>query len=691
VLPDLTVLIAILLGLSALDEQPVDPVLAVVGTLACVCVAVGMTWTGGERGTRAVREERPEVAFASARWVGLWPLLGWIACLEFFHWGFFVGDALGRETWLLRYLLLFLPSLVMFASGWVQQARIEEAVAASRGAVIPAGGPAYAVRQGLKRNAIALLPMFLIIGLLEGVWILGELGVPGVRSVALWLEAMPMLALALMLAVLALLTLFLPAILRRVLPTEPLPPGAARTRLERHAAAIGLRYKELLLWKTTGRVLNAMVVGVTPRTRLIFMTDALLRHLPEEEVLAVFSHEAGHAKRRHLPLFLVLFVTTAVLFQVAGDLLAPWGVNPMLLTALELAFLWFVLLGSVSRIFEREADLFGARFATASSPSTESVVLPGLGAPLPAGAAWMIRALERIRLLSGRGASHRHGSIEERVRYIAAWATSEDVRADFRVRRRRLHQAILLSVLAAAAALAWRLPGDLRLGRAEVAAQAAAEAYEAGTAARKDGDEPAARAHWERAYEGFTRAASIVGADDSLRGRHLGLYARFNAADSAFHGLDDEVRGRAGFEDMLAYARARGLDGTDTRALRYQAQIDLGRIRAHAGDPAAWASWTEARALQPAGDAETGAYYRARARLLRAVLLARVEVALGLAAVADPLGLFLPLLAGQDALGPGAPRRMLRSLTERRDEGVSWDELRRDARLELERLPASDE
>ena len=134
---------------------------------------------------------------------------------------------------------------------------------------------------------------------------------------------MPLLALGVMFVLLALLSL--PAADRhpaRAAHRASARPGPLRDRLERHAAALKLRYRDLLVWKTKGGVLNAMVIGFTPRTRLIFLTDALLRRLPEEEVLAVFSHEAGHAKRHHLPLFLVLFVTTGVLFHIAGDLLA---------------------------------------------------------------------------------------------------------------------------------------------------------------------------------------------------------------------------------------------------------------------------------------------------------------------------------------------------------------------------------
>ena len=62
-----------------------------------------------------------------------------------------------------------------------------------------------------------------------------------------------------------------------------------------------------MLWPTNGTIINAMVVGFTPGTRRIFLTDKIIQDLPEDELMAVFFHEAGHAKHHHLPLLLMLF------------------------------------------------------------------------------------------------------------------------------------------------------------------------------------------------------------------------------------------------------------------------------------------------------------------------------------------------------------------------------------------------
>lgn len=686
-LPDLTILLALVIGLMALTEGPVDPVLALVGTAASVCVAVALTWTSGERGVRAVEAARSPEVFTAVRWVGLWPLIGWVAALFFFDWGTFVAVTVPRTSWLVRYIVLFLPAAVLFPMAWVQRGRIEAAIAATRGALLPTGGRSHALRQGLKRNGIALLPLGVIIGLLEGIWLLGEWNVPGLRPLARWLEAMPLLTLGLMFGVLALLSLFLPAIFRRVLSTTPLPPGRIRSLLEAQASALGLRYRDIGVWNTTGRVLNAMVVGFTPRTRLIFLTDALLERLSEEEILAVFSHEAGHARRHHLPLFLVMFVASAVLFHVAGDILEAW-VDPYVITTLQLLFLWFVLLGSVSRLFEREADVYGAEHAAALFPAEEETpVAPDRNGGFPAGTAYMIRSLEHIQHLSGRGSSHRHGSVNERVRFLAAYAMLPAVRARFRVVRRRLALAIAGTVLLAVFVLAWQIPLEANRARAILALDDARVAYEEATRLRSEGREEEAKAQWRLAYDGFAHAANRVETRKDARSKTLGLIARFNAADSAFHGLEDEQLGKRDFEAMLALADVSDLPSEVTRPLTFHAHVDLGRILAHEHDPEAFNHWPKARAALPEGTSSEEAWYRARLQLLRGVLLARVATGLRIGAFFDPLGVLEPAVRARLGNVARSSRRVLEDLARRHERGVEWDELRRDARAEIGRLP----
>jgi hypothetical protein len=269
---------------------------------------------------------------------------------------------------------------------------------------------------------------------------------------------------------------------------------------------------------------------------------------------------------------------------------------------------------------------------------------------------------------------------------LARCALQPGERSLFAIKRRRLSIAIAASVVLAVVAVGWRLPGDVDIARAYVAMSAAGESYQEGVKARAAGREQEARAHWQLAYEGFERAALVLRDGTDVRARGLRFSSLFGAADSAFHGLDDEIRGRAGFERLLAYAEASGLPRELTQFERNKALVDLGRILAHESDPAAFDTWSRARSTLPRGGLEGESWYRARLRLLRAVLLVRVEIGLDLARIVDPLGLIANATIGDRRDLHGTGRAMLEGLAGRRERGDQWDELRRDARLELERL-----
>ncbi|MFV1958626.1 MAG: M48 family metalloprotease, partial [Planctomycetota bacterium] len=503
-----------------------------------------------------------------------------------------------------------------------------------------------------------------LLALLDGLWILGSWGVPGMRSLSRWIEAVPLLSVGVMLFLLAALSWFLPFLMRWLLSTKPLPPGPMREHLERQARALGLRYGEIVVWNTQGRSLNAMVVGFTPRTRTIFITDALLASLPPDEILAVFSHEAGHAKRHHLPLFLVLFVATALLFEVAASILEGRGVPGILLIGLDLAFIWFVLLGSISRFFEREADFYGARHAADLDPDAPGTEVPGLEVPLPAGAARMIRALERIRRLSGRGSSHRHGTIESRIEAVAAFATDPSVQKRFARRKRRLLGLTGLALGAAVLVTAINLPREIAFAHSVLAFEDAIADYE--TALEIGPGKEAARSTWKRAHAGFTGIVASLDPAGDARTQELRLRALFNAADTLLHGLGDEAGAKRAFTALLGAIPATGLDAGVTGPLSFQARVEVGRILAHEGRvEEARRQLVRARAEMPDAEGDEGTWYRTRRTLLEAVVRGaegRVDEA----------------------------RALLRDrvLHASRSDAPEWVEIRRDARQELERLGA---
>jgi STE24 endopeptidase len=186
-----------------------------------------------------------------------------------------------------------------------------------------------------------------------------------------------------------------PVLLRFIWSTVPLPDGPLRNRFVQTCRRIGLRYREILLWRTHGLAVNAAVMGFVPRLRYILVSDALLQTMNDDEIEAVFGHEAGHVRHWHLHFFalfgLLSTFVASIAFLLFGftyklndphyirSLLAgvvpynpaqdPVGLvyDPAILGLIVLAALlacWLFGFGWLSRKFERQADLYGIRCIT---------------------------------------------------------------------------------------------------------------------------------------------------------------------------------------------------------------------------------------------------------------------------------------------------------------------------------------
>ncbi|HWE96969.1 MAG TPA: M48 family metallopeptidase [Tepidisphaeraceae bacterium] len=162
--------------------------------------------------------------------------------------------------------------------------------------------------------------------------------------------------------------LFVPALLRRVLSTEPLPGGPLRERLVTMCRQAGVKYREILLWKTHNNVGNAAVMGVLPQCRYVLLSDVLLERMSDEEVEAVFAHELGHVVHRHMIWYAIFFIVgmlgLGVAGKVVGDLVPganAQGTGPVLAALLGSVGFILVLFGALSRRCERQADVYAAR------------------------------------------------------------------------------------------------------------------------------------------------------------------------------------------------------------------------------------------------------------------------------------------------------------------------------------------
>jgi len=122
-----------------------------------------------------------------------------------------------------------------------------------------------------------------------------------------------------------------------------------------------------------------MVMGLFPRVRYIFLSDLLLETMKDEEIEAVFAHEIGHIKHRHMwwyvlfMLLIMLFVMGPIAYllnHVPGlSLDGPMrpDIRSIVTARVEqisefLAFGTFIIMfGFLSRRFERQADVYAAR------------------------------------------------------------------------------------------------------------------------------------------------------------------------------------------------------------------------------------------------------------------------------------------------------------------------------------------
>jgi len=203
-----------------------------------------------------------------------------------------------------------------------------------------------------------------------------------------------------------------------------------------------MRYRDILIWKSGGMMINAAVMGLFPRVRYIMLSDGLLESMSPEQVEGVFGHEVGHVRHRHIQFFL-LFAVCSMLFLSGVVELLRLGVEagtfqlsmPMMQgIGLVLAMAaWGVGFGWVSRRFERQADVYGAHCITleddqscglpCSIHNNEPGVSPPQMAVCAKAAQVFTSALDRVAVLNGiphEERSWRHSSIASRMRFLTS-------------------------------------------------------------------------------------------------------------------------------------------------------------------------------------------------------------------------------------------------------------------------------
>ena len=305
-----------------------------------------------------------------------------------------------------------------------------------------------------------------------------------------------------------------PEFLRRIIPTQPLPPDwPLRARMDALCRRAGLRYRDILLWRTNSSMGNAMVMGLFPQVRYIFLSDLLLETMRDEEIEAVFAHEIGHIVHRHMWWYVVVMALLmlisagplALLIDQIPGLQISSGLSrarelelisrqEQVLTVLGLGF-FGLCFGFLSRRFERQADVYAARTMEATrggGPIVISHLNPDLGpaglfvaagaatatlessviatttttppAPLDYaprvshvgeyGAAIVGSALNRVAQINNIPvAAHEwlHGSIQQRMRYLHELSADAGRTHRFDRTMRRLYWGLVISLVALAA------------------------------------------------------------------------------------------------------------------------------------------------------------------------------------------------------------------------------------------------
>ncbi len=287
-------------------------------------------------------------------------------------WGEVVHRAIGTGTLgvaqLPSLLLATLPAMAAWMGLWWSQypaevALREQGMLGAFEADLPVYSPPpfrdYFLSNVRLRLLFTVVPIFLIY-LLRDVLLL----VARLRPFGLPEDTLENVA---MIGSVAVVFLFAPEILRRVLNTARLEDGPLRRRLEEMCKASKMRCRDILIWRTHSNVGNAAVMGLIPQMRYVLLSDLLLETMTDEQIEAVFAHEMGHVVHRHMAWFVLFFATImtsmngAIVWLQQHDVarqLPEWS-QPILVAG---GFFWVLgLFGFLSRRFERQADVYAAR------------------------------------------------------------------------------------------------------------------------------------------------------------------------------------------------------------------------------------------------------------------------------------------------------------------------------------------
>ena len=177
------------------------------------------------------------------------------------------------------------------------------------------------VRSNIKFNLVIVLP-WLLLSIIQDIL---KLALPGFET----LIYAPFLREILSMLFLLFLVIFAPLFVTRLWDCEPLPPSQLRDRISAFCSSQGVKFRNIMSWNALGKgLVTAGVMGVVAPFRYLMITPSLMNILDEDELMAVVSHEVGHAKKKHPLLYVIFFIAG---FFILSNYFMEW-MNDFFLT-----------------------------------------------------------------------------------------------------------------------------------------------------------------------------------------------------------------------------------------------------------------------------------------------------------------------------------------------------------------------
>ncbi len=169
-----------------------------------------------------------------------------------------------------------------------------------------------------------------------------------------------------MLVLSSVIFVFSPFLIRLSFHAKRIESGALEESLAALCKKANLRHAGILVIPTKGApIANAFVTGIFPSFRYIFVTEHLINNMTEKEIEGVVAHEISHVTRKHMIsylAFMLCFVSLSVLIQEIGTMATGEEPSPWIIIGVFI-FVWIILFGVISKRFESEADIYGAKLS----------------------------------------------------------------------------------------------------------------------------------------------------------------------------------------------------------------------------------------------------------------------------------------------------------------------------------------